>query len=165
MRCKQDMIDAGEKLVPRTCPVHGLLRCRPAPTAPTGKKLYLAAPFGDRRKMELVAISLKARGFVITARWVFGGEDGLTRQDIAKLDLDDVDAADAVISFTFPRGTLTSGGGRHVEFGYALAKGKRLIVIGERENVFHHFPTVEVYPTIESWLEHALPAPPDLERV
>jgi hypothetical protein len=29
MRCKQDMIDAGEKMVPRTCPVHGIQRCRP----------------------------------------------------------------------------------------------------------------------------------------
>ena len=29
MRCKQDMLDAGEALVPRTCPVHGLNHCRP----------------------------------------------------------------------------------------------------------------------------------------
>lgn len=27
-RCKQDMIDAGERIVPRTCPVHGLKPCR-----------------------------------------------------------------------------------------------------------------------------------------
>lgn len=128
-------------------------------------KVYLAAPFGDRSKMELVADFLKTRGYTITARWVYGGEDGLTRADIAKLDLDDVDAADAIVSFTFPRGTPTTGGGRHVEFGYALARGKRLIVIGERENVFHHWPAVEVYPTLESWLEGAMPAPTCTERV
>lgn len=29
MRCKQDMLDAGEMIVPRTCPVHGIRRCRP----------------------------------------------------------------------------------------------------------------------------------------
>jgi nucleoside 2-deoxyribosyltransferase len=29
MRCKQDMIEAGETRVPRTCPVHGIQRCRP----------------------------------------------------------------------------------------------------------------------------------------
>jgi nucleoside 2-deoxyribosyltransferase len=128
-------------------------------------KIYLAAPFGDREKMELVAIALQSRGFHIAARWVFGGESGLTREDIAKLDLDDVDAADAVVSFTFPRGTLSSGGGRHVEFGYGLARGKRMIVIGHRENVFHHFPGVEVYPTLESWLDGASAAPADVETV
>lgn len=128
-------------------------------------KIYLAAPFGDRPKMEIIANHLVARGCVITARWVYGGEDGLTRGDIAKLDLDDVDAAEAVISFTFPRGTLSTGGGRHVEFGYGLARGKRMIVIGHRENVFHHFSGVEVYPTLESWLEGATPAPACSERV
>lgn len=128
-------------------------------------KIYLAAPFADRRKMELVAISLAARGHTITARWVYGGEDGLTREDIAKLDLDDVDAADTVVSFTFPRGTPSTGGGRHVEFGYALARGKRLVVIGHRENVFHYFPGVEVYPNLDAWLLGATPAAACMETV
>ena len=34
MRCKQDMIDAGDRMVPRTCPVHGIQRCRPNPWTP-----------------------------------------------------------------------------------------------------------------------------------
>ena len=128
-------------------------------------KIYLAAPFADRPKMEIIADQLKAHGCVITARWVYGGEDGLTREQIAVLDLDDVDAADTIISFTFPRGTLSSGGGRHVEFGYALAKGKRLVVIGYRENVFHHWPTVEIYPTLEAWMSGVEPAPREKETV
>jgi nucleoside 2-deoxyribosyltransferase len=115
-------------------------------------KVYLAATFDSRPKMEEIANLLKSRGFAITARWVYGGEEGLTREQIAILDLEDVDAADAVVSFTYPRGTLTSGGGRHVEFGYGLAKGKRLILIGARENVFHEFPGVELYPTLDAWL-------------
>jgi nucleoside 2-deoxyribosyltransferase len=128
-------------------------------------KIYLAAPFGDREKMEAIADRLKALGHTVVARWVYGGEDGLTRSEIAILDLDDVDAADTIVSFTFPRGTLFFGGGRHVEFGYALAKGKRLVVIGHRENVFHHFPGVEVYPSVEDWLAGAPAAAACVETV
>lgn len=151
------------------CRVCGEGPCRVGSAAvdktPRSLKIYLAAPFGDRPKMEIVADRLKAKGHTITARWVYGGEEGLTREDIAKLDLDDVDACDTLISFTFPRGTLSSGGGRHVEFGYALARGKRLIVIGERENVFHHFPGVEVYASLIAWMIGTEPAASDVETV
>lgn len=115
-------------------------------------KIYLAALFSLRPEMERIADRLKGAGHAVVARWVYGGEEGLSREQIAVLDLEDVDACDLIISFTYPRGTMTSGGGRHVEFGYALAKGKRAILIGERENVFHHYPGVETYPSLESWL-------------
>jgi nucleoside 2-deoxyribosyltransferase len=105
--------------------------------------------------MERMADALKAAGHKITARWVYGGEEGLTRAEIALLDVDDVDAADVVVSFTQPYGSLNKGGGRHVEFGYGLARGKRVVVIGERENVFHHHPSVEVYHTLDEWLAGA----------
>lgn len=156
-QCKQDMLDAGATLVPRTCPVHGLSPCRPiAPAEPHArpKKIYLAARFSDRPHMEIIGDRLKIAGFEITARWVYGGEDGLTRAQIANLDIDDVAACDTLVSFTQPYGTLTKGGGRHVEFGYAMARGKRLVLIGDRENVFHHSPKVEIYPTFEAWLHH-----------
>lgn len=116
-------------------------------------KIYLAARFSDRPYMELVADKLKTLGHEITARWIYGGEDGLTRTQIAELDLDDVDACDTVISFTQPAGTLFKSGGRHVEFGYGLAKGKRLVLIGERENVFHHHSKVERFDTLNALLE------------
>lgn len=118
------------------------------------RKLYLAARFSDRPAMETIGDRLKALGFEITARWVYGGEDGLTREQIALLDIEDVDACDTVVSFTQAYGSMNKGGGRHVEFGYGMAKGKRLVVIGERENVFHHFPSVEVHHTFDAWLRH-----------
>lgn len=119
-------------------------------------KVYLAAPFGDRLKMKEVADLLNSKGFNIVSRWVYGGETGLTRQQVAVLDLADVEIADTVVSFTFPRGTPSTGGGRHVEFGYALARGKSLVLIGDRENVFHHFPNVSLFPTVDAWLESML---------
>lgn len=117
-------------------------------------KVYLAALYSRRAEMEGYANTLKSKGFEITARWVFGGEEGLTREQIALLDIEDVDKAEIVLSFTHPRGTQTSGGGRHVEFGYAYAKGKQIHIIGEQENVFHHLPNVGVYDSIDGWLAH-----------
>jgi nucleoside 2-deoxyribosyltransferase len=118
------------------------------------KRLYLAARFTDRPQMETAANRLKSLGYEITARWVYGGEDGLTREHIAIMDIEDVDACDTLVSFTQPYGSVNKGGGRHVEFGYAMARRKRLVVIGERENVFHHHPDVEIYPTFDAWLHH-----------
>ena len=47
-------------------------------------------------------------------------------------------AADTVIIFTEIPNTILATGGRHVEFGLALAQGKRVIIVGPRENVFHY---------------------------
>ncbi len=117
-------------------------------------KVYIAALFSRKDEMAGYADQMKRYGVDVVARWVYGGEEGLTRPEIALLDLEDVDKADVVVSFTMPHGTMTSGGGRHVEFGYALAKGKQVHLIGERENIFHDHPAVKVFPTLETWLEH-----------
>lgn len=119
------------------------------------KRLYLAARFTQRAELEGHAKLLKSLGFEITARWVYGNEDGLDREKIAFLDLADVDACDTLVSFSLPVGTMTKGGGRHVEFGYALARRKKMVLIGPRENVFHHHPDVEAYANLNDWL-HAL---------
>lgn len=115
-------------------------------------KIYIAAKYARREEMEEIALMLmNAHGYDITARWVFGGEEGFSQEEIAVFDLEDVDEADTVISFTEHPNMYTTGG-RHVEFGYAIATGKRLVVIGPRENVFHHFPTVEQFDTLNDWI-------------
>lgn len=85
-------------------------------------KTYFAARWERRDEIrELV------RGLPTTSRW-------LSQEVGASGDLDDIRAADCLCLFTekgsFPRG------GRMVEFGYALALGKRMIVIGPDENIF-----------------------------
>lgn len=119
-------------------------------------KVYIAARFHRREEMAAKADILKKCGFEITSRWVYGGEEGLTREQVALLDLADVDRADIVLSFVEPYGSANVGGGRHAEFGYALAKNKRLVIIGtgEREIVFHHHPGVEHYATLELWVQN-----------
>jgi len=64
-------------------------------------------------------------------------------------DFSDVISADLVISFTEPPRSSANRGGRHVEFGIALAKGSKVIVVGHRENIFHWLPMVEFYKTWE----------------
>jgi hypothetical protein len=57
-------------------------------------------------------------------------------------------AADAVIIFTEIPNATPATGGRHVEFGLALAQGKRVIVVGPRENVFHYLlPDSQIFAT------------------
>lgn len=57
----------------------------------------------------------------------------------ALADLEDVRRSDVVLVFTEEAGALGRGrGGRHVEFGFAYAKGKPIAVIGSNENIFCH---------------------------
>lgn len=117
-----------------------------------GMAVYLAARYGRRKEMLALSQLLEAAGHRVTARWVHGLHDtagGMSDQDAALEDLVDVELADAIIAFTETPGVEgRARGGRHVEFGWALARGKRLIVFGPRENVFHHHPRVEVVENV-----------------
>lgn len=116
------------------------------------KTTYLAARFHRRPELEQYVPLFNKAGFDITARWVFGGEEGLLRSDISIMDLEDVKNADVMVLFTEEYGVPQSGGGRFVEFGYAMALGKECYVIGDYENVFMHDPSVKVYPTLGAFL-------------
>lgn len=137
-------------------------------------KVYLAARYSRHPEMQGYAQGLREMGYEVTSRWIYGShqvmldgeplgpdrerlfEEGhpsmlAQRQEFAQHDWDDLLAADIVISFTErPRNPSTSRGGRHVEFGAALALGKVCLVVGWRENVFHCLPGVQFYPT---WAE------------
>jgi hypothetical protein len=108
--------------------------------------IYLAARYGRRLELAAIARALTAAGHTITSRWLNGSHDGRADVEAALEDLQDIDAADTVVSFTEGPGAVPgrARGGRHVEFGYALARGHRCIVVGHRENVFHHVPGVLV---------------------
>ena len=131
-------------------------------------KIYLAARYSRRDELNGYRRALEARGHVVTSRWLSGthqlGGDGLSvqaadaeRERFASEDLADVMAAEVVISFTEEPRKTNGRGGRHVEFGVAYASGKTCVVIGPRENVFHHLPGVAYFPGFYAWLEQQPP--------
>ena len=124
--------------------------------------VYLPARCSRRLELCAYAETLGSLGFRVTSRWLDGSHQvddrGLSveapaaeRERFASEDWEDVMRADWCVSFTEPPRSSNSRGGRHVEFGAALAAGKRCIVIGPRENVFHCLPRVEVYPAWEDF--------------
>jgi len=112
-------------------------------------QVYLAARYGRREELTRYAGDLRLVGFDVQAEWITGAHDGTPDLDCAQIDYLQVSAADIVISFTEPPGPAQGRGrgGRHVEFGLAFAMEKRCIVVGHRENVFHHLREVEFYAT------------------
>jgi len=120
-------------------------------------KVYLCAPYARRPEMQGVSEIMEAQGHIVTSRWVYSkGPIGTFADTAAEYasntdtcgrgalrDFEDIREADTLIAFT--DGELARGG-RHVEFGYAAALGKHLIVVGPRETLFHCLPFVE-------WLE------------
>lgn len=116
-------------------------------------KIYLCARYSRRDELRGVRDSLQRAGHEVTARWLdteWEGGDGRGssaappeyREEFARKDMEDVRAADCLIAFTEVPGS-GGRGGRHVEYGMAVAWKKRLIVVGHRENLFHHLPGVE----------------------
>jgi len=110
-------------------------------------KVYIAGRYAKLDELKKESVQFTDAGIEVTSSWLDGGESGLTFNEIAQLDLDDVDNADAVVLYTEPYGTPIPGGGRHVEFGYGLGSGKKAIIVGPMENIFHWHPSVLVFPS------------------
>lgn len=110
-------------------------------------RIYLAARFDRGAEMLDVAAALSRAGHFVTSRWIHGRQAGPDLVSAVE-DVEDLASADCLVSFTeYPTQGVpwAARGGRHVEFGIALASGKRLCIVGPRENVFHHVPRVEVF--------------------
>ena len=128
-------------------------------------QIYLAGQYKQKDELMAVAAKLRAKGFTVVARWLDEPHAAsITLAEIsderleqyAKIDLEDIDDCDEFIFFSLSPETLSVRGGRHVEFGYALAKKKYIAVIGPKENVFHylswHPHNVRHHPSIDDWI-------------
>jgi hypothetical protein len=114
-------------------------------------RIYIAARYDRRFEMLGVAAALMRAGHDVTSRWIEGGRGDDPELLAAVEDMGDLARADCLLTFTErPEQNVpwAARGGRHVEFGVALACGKRLCLLGPRENIFHHLPRVEVYATV-----------------
>ncbi len=130
------------------------------------KSIYLAARYSRREEIRGYKINLENKGFVVTSRWL---EDISTDEEhilvnkieesdnsipieariLADIDVSDVMQADTLILFSETPVSKYARGGRHVEFGIALASNKRVIVIGPRENIFHTLENVEHFDCLD----------------
>lgn len=118
-------------------------------------RIYLCSRYSRRDEMRAVREQLQQRGHEVTSRWLDtdwerkddSGSSAAPpewREKYAAIDAVDVLSADCLVAFTEePRSAVGSRGGRHVEFGIALAMNKRLIIVGPRENLFHYDAKVE----------------------
>jgi len=122
------------------------------------KKFYLAARYDRKEEMKKYRELLKEHGVEITSRWLEEPDNAaaLGNWDAATIDLDDVRAADGMIFFSENPTERWPRGGRHVEFGYALALNKTIVVIGPKENVFHNLKDITHYESFDKMLQHYL---------
>ena len=133
------------------------------------KSVYLSGQFEDGTALCEVRRQLQAAGHSVTSRWLDAAAAGpATAQasaneadprlaDIARQDFEDIERADIVVVFNPAEACSIGRGGRHVETGYALARGKRVVLVGARGNVFHWLPEITVLRDWPALLE-LLPA-------
>lgn len=113
-------------------------------------KIYVAAHC--RWAGNHVATVLREAGHQITSRWLdmeFKPTDQHSSNEkpaIAQIDFDDDAEADALVLLAGPE---RYPGGKFVEAGIALGLGRRVVVIGRRENMLMWLPTVEQVETPE----------------
>jgi nucleoside 2-deoxyribosyltransferase len=107
-------------------------------------KIYLAASYYAKERMQGYAALLWEIGCAVTSRWITSEiEDPMTHNAIlanwplanraAAMNLADIDSADIVMVFT---DEPSSSGGYLFETGYAFGKCKPIWVIGPMLNVF-----------------------------
>lgn len=100
-------------------------------------KAYFAGPITCREVIMLVASDICEKyGWVIGSEWLYdknGGYDKGNMREKALRDIADIDTCDVFVHVNIP--AVSSGA--FSELGYAYAKGKRIIIIGDKTSLFH----------------------------
>ena len=111
-------------------------------------RIYVSASYPRIEEARKVASALNALGHEVTSKWleskasIYRADSWLAeRQAAAKMDLEDVSHAEAMVVLT---GDTLTKGGRHGEVGMAVAMGMPVMLIGPREMVFHYHPCIVV---------------------
>jgi hypothetical protein len=115
-------------------------------------KIYLAHNFAARLMLRGTVRLLEANGHEVTSTWITDDShiDPSKKVASASVDLVDIDRADALLLFTDQFADRPSKG-KFVEFGYALAKGKKVFIFGvDRNCIFYNLPGVYKLDSIES---------------
>jgi nucleoside 2-deoxyribosyltransferase len=117
-------------------------------------KVYVAARFTRKDEVAALAMRIERAGAVVCTDWFLEAESDLhelsddVRQSRAERDISHVRNCDILVM-------LAGGGargGRHFEFGFAMALGIPCWIVGEREHIFHWLPWVEVFDSADEML-------------
>lgn len=137
-------------------------------------RVYFSARSARQPELQAFAAELRDLGLEVSSRWLFSqGADAhnAQRRRAAEEDLADLRSSDVCIAFTDGTAAMedaptasAGSGGRHVEFGYALAQSLKLVVVGPREHLFHELPGVVAvadWPSalrvLEQWAAESAP--------
>jgi nucleoside 2-deoxyribosyltransferase len=108
-------------------------------------KYYIAASLKDQEEANRLATSIGVADHQCTSRWL-GEIEAKTPAGCKATALrcfEDIDKADVVVHVSKPKGHPNPSPGRMVELGYALARGKPVILLGPLgETVFHFVPNI-----------------------
>lgn len=115
---------------------------------------YFAAKYSNREYVQGIARVFREYGHTVTSEWLEGHHTDRAadkQREYAQADLDDIRKADALVLFQLPCGIPEHSTGRAVEFGYAYALHKPVIVVGHKTSVFHYLPGISSYDTVDEF--------------
>ena len=128
---------------------------------PRRRRIYLAARFGRQSEMRDVRDKLTYIGYEVLGSWLDEEPylDGkLSRgqaHQIAELCFYEINKASVLVCF-IDNDPKSIRGGHQAEFGYALAKGKILVSVGDvPRNVLHELWRVKQFLSTEEFLQAA----------
>lgn len=116
-------------------------------------RLYIAG--SDQKAAGRVAGMCEVAGHQIGSSWLeedfsnSSGYDDETKERIALLDVHEVGECDALVCLADVR---RIPGGKFVEVGVALGLGKRVFLLGHRENLLMYHPLVTQFDSAEDFL-------------
>lgn len=125
-------------------------------------KVYLAARYSRKNEIAAYAQELKSMGFEVTSTWTeethatnvqLTDITPATHAEYSQRDISEIDAADMMVFFSESPTEPHVRGGRHVEFGYALAIGLDILIVGPAENIFHYLPESFGIERVDTWLQ------------
>lgn len=115
-------------------------------------KVYVAAPYPRKERARLACTVLKLQDLVPHCSWVHEPDEARSFEDLteeqrreaAERDAREVRESDALLLLPGREGH----GAKFVEAGIALALGKVVCAIGERENTLIHHPGVALFERV-----------------
>ena len=115
---------------------------------------YLAGKYDKRCELLPIAALLMLHGNNVKAEWLNGSHSGTSESEqeaYADIDLANITECTHFVMFQLPVDAPEVSTGRHVEFGYALAKKKVVIIVGGGSSIFH--TKAKLFSTVAEFLE------------